>query len=204
MLGRIAAREAAPTGRPPAAGRGSGLLSVPTNAASPNLQHLNLQVGAAPPRNMLVQTPWPSIRPGVEGPPPARSAPPPVASSGALEVGPSPVAPTGALGVAAPIATARAAEVAAHSAPLAPSRSGSSLDHLLLALTQQTETISSLAHGARIIDDVEVDEAGNVVRLPGAKGASALEQLRRRFETNPAAFTDRVRQNRSAALTGPA
>ncbi|MCP4242006.1 MAG: hypothetical protein GY772_15730, partial [bacterium] len=55
------------------------------------------------------------------------------------------------------------------------------------ALATQTQALHSLAQGQRnlLADDVEVDDSGTITRLPGAKGATALENLRRRFEMNP-------------------
>ena len=81
----------------------------------------------------------------------------------------------------------------------------------LQALAAQSQATTSLLarQGAAAGDPLQTlmagsEEAGGSAKLPGAKGAAAMELFRRQLESNPANFTSTVRANARRALTADA
>lgn len=78
---------------------------------------------------------------------------------------------------------------------------------LLNAMERQTEAISALARRGTAQDPVsqswcDSDDTGGLLRMPGARGASALEGLERKMATAPQEFSKRIRSNRDRRVKG--
>lgn len=212
------------------AGRGSGLLDFPLPGGSrmhppppPGLSTLLLgEVGGPPPRaaplppgGSLIGVPqWPSSLLGM---------PLPLLSASALPTSSHQPASAEVLGLQARASAAAAAAAApltrtpalpragygtlplgrAPAAPGAPDPMAA----LLQAMERQTEAIGALVRRGTPQDPVsqswcDSEDSGGLLRMPGARGASALEGLERNLAQDPQKFSKRIRANRDRRVRG--